>query len=257
MTRFTTAAVATIIALAASAGAHAQTGFYVTGSAGFAKPRDAGIKNENDAAANTAIRTGGKLEDLDRTPVFGLGAGYRFSPMFRADLTYTHRNKLDLSDNDGGSPNTATPGQTFVNADIKNNAVFLTGYADFRSVMPEGLRWFDPYVGAGIGYSRTKVGSLSVRNVSTAGPDLVSTSTPSGSSSGVGWQLVAGVGFSLTNNLKLDVGYRYVDLGSIKVDGGTYSYRDNTGFTATTSNTSSLKGDLRAHELAVGLRYEF
>jgi hypothetical protein len=75
MTRLSTAAAAALIALTAgAAAAMAQTGFYVTGSAGLAMPRDAGIKNENDAATNTVIHAGGSLEDLDRSPVFGFGA---------------------------------------------------------------------------------------------------------------------------------------------------------------------------------------
>jgi opacity protein-like surface antigen len=77
--------------------------------------------------------------------------------------------------------------------------------------------------------------------------------TPSGTSSGLAWQLAAGVGIAVTSNLTLDVGYRYVDLGSIKVDQGRYNY---VNFTPNT-DTNGLKGDLRTHELALGLRYSF
>lgn len=148
MTRFTTAAVATIIALAASAGAYAQTGFYVTGSAGFAKPRDAGIKNDPDSG-DTLLNRGASLNDLDRSTVWGAGVGYRLSPLYRADLTFSMRNGLDLSDSEGNSASSFR-GRNDVSAKIKSRAVFLTGYVDTGSLLPSQFAWVNPYVGFGI-----------------------------------------------------------------------------------------------------------
>lgn len=250
MTRFTTAAVATIIALAASAGAQAQTGFYLTGSAGFAKPRDAGIKNDPDSG-DALLNRGASLNDLDRSPVWTLGVGYRFSPLLRADLTVGIRNGLDLSDGEG---TTASPaGRNDVNARIRSRAAFLTGYLDGGSFMPAGWSAFNPYVGIGIGRAVNELSNLRVRNEAAALGADNTIRTPSGKGTGIAWQLAAGVGIAVTSNLTFDVGYRYVDLGAIKVDRGRYDY---SGFTAP-SDTNALKGELRTHELAVGLRYSF
>lgn len=255
MTRFTTAAVATIIALAASAGAHAQTGFYVTGSAGFAKPRDAGIKNDPDSG-DALLNRGASLNDLDRSPVWTLGVGYRFSPLLRADLTVGVRNGLDLSDGEGNTNSAAsTAGRNDVTAKIRSRAAFLTGYLDGGSFMPAGWTAFNPYVGIGIGRAMNDLSDLRVRNESVANgvPADTTNRTPSGKGTGIAWQLAAGVGIAVTSNLTFDVGYRYVDLGAIKVDRGRYDYPTFTPAV----DTNALKGDLRTHEFAVGLRYSF
>ncbi len=255
MTRFTTAAVATIIALAASAGAHAQTGFYVTGSAGFAKPRDAGIKNDPDSG-DALLNRGASLNDLDRSPVWTLGVGYRFSPLLRADLTVGVRNGLNLSDGEGNTNSAAsTAGRNDVTAKIRSRAAFLTGYLDGGSFMPAGWTAFNPYVGIGIGRAMNDLSDLRVRNESRANgvPADTTNRTPSGKGTGIAWQLAAGVGIAVTSNLTFDVGYRYVDLGAIKVDRGRYDYPTFTPAV----DTNALKGDLRTHEFAVGLRYSF
>ena len=62
------------------------------------------------------------------------------------------------------------------------------------------------------------------------------------------WSLMAGVGVQLTDRAVLDVGYRYIDTGSIT------SQRSDTGFNV---NPAVKFDDLTAHELKVGLRYHF
>ncbi len=255
MTRFTTAAVAAIIALAASAGAHAQTGFYVTGSLGTSKARDAGIKNDPDSG-DTLLNRGASLNDLDRSTVWGAGVGYRFSPLYRADLTFSMRNGLDLSDSEGNSASSFR-GRNDVSAKIKSRAVFLTGYVDTGSLLPSQLAWVNPYVGFGLGYAANRVGELRTTNtdLTLAPPTDATVSAPSGSARGIAWQVAAGVGFDVTSSLTVDVGYRYVDLGRIKVDRGTYDYRGIAAGGDPVNN--GLKGDLRTHEIVVGLRYSF
>jgi opacity protein-like surface antigen len=256
MTRFTTAAVATIIALAASAGAHAQTGFYVTGSLGTAKARDAGIKNDPDTG-NRVLAPGGTVDDIKRSPVIGVGVGYRFTPLFRGDLSLTLRNRVDVSGDDG-SPFTSASGKNFLAAKGRNQAVFATGYVDLGSYLPDGFRWIQPYVGAGLGVSRTRLSGLSNRNSVGDGDDLIAVAQPSGGTSrGLAWQLATGLGFEVASGLTVDLGYRYVDLGSMKVSAGDYRYRNADGSVDVASRQNALKGDLRTHEIQIGLRYAF
>ena len=51
------------------------------------------------------------------------------------------------------------------------------------------------------------------------------------------WQVGAGVGYALNDNVSLDAGYRYVDYGDFTEDG--------------------TKLETSAHELYVGARYAF
>jgi opacity protein-like surface antigen len=254
MTRLSIAAAAALFALTAATAAQAQSGFYVTGSAGLAMARDAGIKNVSEGT-NALLNAGSTLNDLDRSPVFGLGLGYRVSPLLRADLSLSQRSGLDLSDGEG-TP-TIGSGRTDLTAKIRSRAVFLTGYVDAGSFLPPQYAWINPYVGAGVGYAVNRMSGLTVTNDTTGNTtDLgrdTTTSAPSGTGRGLAWQIAAGLGFEITRSLTLDVGYRYVDLGAIKVDQGRYVFPS----TPTNADTNALKGDLRTHELTVGVRYSF
>jgi opacity protein-like surface antigen len=79
-----------------------------------------------------------------------------------------------------------------------------------------------PYVGGGIGVSRFRAEDVAAAGVAGLGP-------VSGSETGFAWQLMAGVGFAVSEAATLTAGYRYfatpdveVDvapLGSVNVDG--------------------------------------
>ncbi len=62
------------------------------------------------------------------------------------------------------------------------------------------------------------------------------------------WSLMAGVGYQISDRAILDVGYRYIDLGSI-----SSQRSDSGGFV----NPAVKLDDLTAHEVKVGLRYHF
>jgi opacity protein-like surface antigen len=253
--RFTLAGALAIALIGVGGSVNSQTlsGFYVTGSAGIAKARDAGIKNDPDGA-NALLNAGASLNDLDRSTAWGLGLGYRFSPVLRADLTVSMRNGLDLSDGEGNT-NTSAAGRNDVTARIRSRAAFLTGYIDGGSFLPAAWSAFNPYVGFGIGRAINRTNDVRVRNESVLNGIAADTTnqTPSGTGRGIAWQLAAGVGIAVTTNLTLDVGYRYVDLGAIKVDQGRYVYPTFIP----NVDTNAIKGDLRTHELALGLRYSF
>ena len=100
----------------------------------------------------------------------------------------------------------------------------LNGYFD----VPTGTN-FHPYVGAGIGVARVKTRFSLDENVAKH------------RSTNLAWQAGGGLGYNLTRNWTLDVGYRYVDNGhnKWKVDGG------------------KLKANTEEHQITAGVRYTF
>jgi opacity protein-like surface antigen len=60
-----------------------------------------------------------------------------------------------------------------------------------------------------------------------------------------------GLGIDVLPNLVLDVGYRYLDAGDIKTKAGTV-----TDSVAGRLPVGEAKGDLRSHEMQMGLRYK-
>jgi opacity protein-like surface antigen len=177
--------------------------------------------------------TGTELNEVGNSPVIQGGIGWRFSPNFRIDGTLGYRGFYELDDSDG-FPST-------FNADITSWALMANAYYDFN------LAWGRPYLGAGLGVAVNKIDPIS-NTVSIPGASTFT--LPGGTTTGVAWSIMAGVTFQLSPTMSLDVGYRYIDLGKIESDAGN----------ATTTGpfvipVSGLTGNLRAHELMVGLRF--
>ena len=140
---------------------------------------------------------------------FGLGAGYRFSPWVRADVTVEPpRPGSDVTLFSGG-PAPAARGQ----ADLSTTAALANVYLDLGT-------WygFTPYVGAGAGYAWTRLDSYAVTGCGapcpSGGVDLAAPTASIGHTQGdFAYALMAGVSVDAGRSLSVDLGYRYLSLG--------------------------------------------
>lgn len=187
-------------------------------------------------------------EDLNDTGVVGGGVGYRFASWLRADATvdYEFKSKFDgklvCYDPVTGGHCPDKYGQpakySYSNEEAKISALttLINGYVDLGT-------WYGvtPYVGAGVGASRLKVDGYRYTN-----PSGKSGSQPGGSTWDFSWALMAGLGYNVTENLVIDAGYRYLNLGD--AESGNAS-----GFGA--SKDKIKFKDIQAHEVRVGFRY--
>ncbi len=209
---------------------------------------------------------GGLQAGTKESSVAGLsiGAGYQFSPNFRADVTYqinpvkrsaasqAFKCVLDYSTNISDYEYGDCIGDSLF--EMRRQNVLLNGYYDIGT-----FGAFTPYVGAGIGaaniatkqsYTATWAGDHSSYGnfkvpVFTDGADTggfhgaVSYDQLSKRSQyNVAWAAMLGTSYTINSDIKMDVGYRYLDAGS---------YTDING--ASTKLTSS--------ELHVGMRMSF
>ena len=111
-----------------------------------------------------------------------------------------------------------------IKTEVETQSTMLNAYYDIDT----GTK-FTPYVGAGLGFAKVK-GTLKVADV-----------TGSESQYNFAWQVGAGIGYALNDNVSLDAGYRYVDYGHWT--------------TEDVEETDRLEST--AHELYVGARYAF
>ena len=107
-------------------------------------------------------------------------------------------------------------------AEVETQSVMLNGYYDIDT----GTK-LTPYVGGGLGYAKVK-GIMTIPAASYY---------ESMDDNNFAWQLGAGVGYAVTENVTVDAGYRYADYGDFS------------------KNDVTL--DTSAHELYVGARYTF
>lgn len=203
-----TVALAALMA-GASGVAQATEGWYGRADAGYSLE---GETNFGSAAANQF--------GLEDDWMQSAGLGYAFDNNFRLEGEISHRfNALDplvVGREDG---------------DVRAFAAMLNGYYDFN----RGGR-FEPYVGLGIGGAR--VDGNFIRHTGLVNVDDKDT--------GIAYQALAGVAIGLTEQLDLDIGYRYFTVQNLEFDG-------------TTSNTTptTFDSDYEHQAVTVGLRWQF
>ncbi len=156
---------------------------------------------EDDVAGGWYLRTSGGVTNVHGTPrgitrlpatdtsygrVFGVGAGYRFLPWLRADVTVDYGTAVSA---------TTVRGVTDLSAATAMANVYWDMFT-FANITP--------YVGAGLGF-----GQVAFTFTPTFG-----TSGGTQSQMEFGWNVTAGLGWAITPSWTLDVGYRYSGFGS-------------------------------------------
>lgn len=230
------------------------TGWYLRG--------DAAISNDTKLAIGNVALPSSK--DFFNSWSVGIGAGYKYNEWFRTDVTVDWRNPRSFTGNTAsatcitGFYATSTTTEAaftsncsdYTRARINDFHVLFNGYVDLGT-------WYGvtPYIGAGVGFNYTyqrvarnwfmaNGNSYDVTFADAINPALTwqynwdqSRST---SNLQFAWSLMTGVSYAITPHLTADLGYRYVNLGSITNYGSFYG-------------PSKVK--LQAQDLRLGFRY--
>jgi len=252
-------ALAGILALAASTAAHAADllppppmpyapaievggGWYLRG--------DVGITNQDVdrlsyVPKDEATRLGYGDEtfekaflDFDSSPLVGIGVGYQFTNWIRADITGEYRGKATFT---GLEKSTDNSDANFYTAKKSEWVGLANVYFDLGTW--HGLT---PFVGAGVGFTHTMIDNFT--DASVANPSLLYTGDHGETE--LAWALHAGVAYDVTPNFKVEVAYRYLNLGDGETGTLTRSY-DAPG-----CNCLAVKfKDLESHDFKVGMRW--
>lgn len=175
----------------------------------------------------------------------GLGLGYQFNSWFRADVTGEYRTSSNFKALDR-YPDAGLPGGFGFNdfSAKKSEWLFLAnGYLDLGT-----WHGFTPYVGAGLGAAKVEIRDFrdfnALRNVDARAPN--------GGRWNLAWALHAGFAYDLTDQLKLDVGYRFVHLGKGRTGGPP-----RAAGAANTTTQPWVFNDIYSHDVRAGLRWTF
>ena len=187
-------------------------------------------------------------EDLGAGSFAGVGVGYQFIGWLRADVTgeYRFSKGFKVHDRINFDAGAGVPGVTHetTQGDFTSAVFLLNGYVDFGT-------WYGitPFIGAGAGFARNMLSGFSETSRTTSG----GVTTPSGGWIGdndkthFAWALYAGLGYAVTPNLKLELGYRYLNLGESVT--GTLNC-----FCGQTFSPLKVK-DLDSHDIKLGFRW--
>ncbi|TDR94922.1 outer membrane protein [Enterovirga rhinocerotis] len=211
-------------------------GWYLRGDVGVSHYE--GGKFSNPAIPNASFYG----EDMGSGAFAGVGIGYQFNSWFRMDATGEYR---------------FSTGVKAVDRDAVGN--FL-GYEKYSGNYSAGLflvnayfdlgTWygFTPFVGAGIGYAHNNLRSFETSTIIVSPFGGASGGTIRNKSHGdLAWALHAGIGYDVTPNVKLELGYRYVNMGKAR-----------TGlvdcFCGTVKPGFHVK-DIESHDIKLGMRW--
>lgn len=213
---------------------------------------DLNADNIVDAGETSYALIGNKVSNasLDNTWLieggYGCGSGSRG---LRAEVVLGYRGQRSLS----GTPLTWDPGPALGQNVLLNPHVPPTGndlhssittYTAMVNAYYDLGRYgsFVPYVGAGVGLAYHQM-----HEVSFTGNPYLTGIIAGDSDLAFAWNVMAGVGYQISDRAILDLGYRYIDMGRAS------SARHNNGGTAT--DPKVVVDDITAHEFKVGLRY--
>lgn len=183
---------------------------------------------------------------IENTIFAGVGAGYQFNSWFRTDVTLEYRMPTDFKIKDQTTYSTAAgtygTGTNDTTGKLSAMVAMVNGYVDLGT-------WyrFTPFVGAGVGMASVNIHD--VKDVDSGNPHNVNAGKNK-KTNGLAWALHAGVAYDISQSMKLELGYRYLNLGD-KLDSGNISCNG-----CAKPFKTRIEG-LTSHDVKAGLRWNF
>jgi opacity protein-like surface antigen len=176
----------------------------------------------------------------------GVGVGYQFNSFLRADITAEFRTSSQyngLFSYQDAVTCATTPGNRCYDryrSSIQSNVFLANTYIDLGT-----WRGITPFVGAGVGLASHKIHGIMDEGWPNIGLGIGRDKT----STKLAWALMAGLGFEVTRNLKMEVGYRYLNMGT--ATSGVIVCQN----TVNPCYNETQKFKLQSHDVKVGFRY--
>ena len=234
-----------------------SSGWYLRGDVGV------GVNANPAFSTNAPYPVGGSdghyNSTLSESALFDAGVGYQFNHWFRADVTGELRGGASLQDLEvcGNCNGTGSQNSDFYRANLSSYIGMVNGYVDLGT-------WagFTPYVGAGVGVAYNKMSGATDIGNSYPNAYAGQPGYPTGGyfndagKINFAWALMAGTSFDVTRNLKLELGYRYLNYGSAKSGGSNcLSGQGTPTFNCQSFNLKASQ--LASNDFHIGLRYYF
>jgi opacity protein-like surface antigen len=221
---------------------------------------DAGLGWFDDVSFSQAdvYDNGGSFleQDIGKQGSISVGLGRQLRSWLRVDLTGEYRVQADIKGYDNLTGTLTTGEYLQANTHYSGDLSAFVGLANVYVDVGRFGR-ITPYVGAGAGFSRVEVSDLETSTFGSLTDPLTgayisetsSARSKNNSEWNFAWALMAGFAMDISADVKLDVGYRYLNLGS-----GTAGASDLLICVCGSIGQQLELSDLEAHEVRVGLR---
>lgn len=241
-----------------SPGAERSRAFYLR--AGFVADGSAPTRfTDADCSSTTPAALYGCENGIDGAPLssrgdFGttggldLGLGYEIAPALRLEALVQHHPRIPF---EGHTNFLQTTDRQDVSAELSTLTGMLAAYVDLTALGLPRAGPFAPFVGAGAGVARLRIGDTHMEFARTR------TVVPGGRRTGFSWMATAGVAVALDDRLTLDLAWRYTDYGSVETGEATGRIEFRDGRPPIPLPLARTGAELRRHGLTASLRYAF
>lgn len=231
------------------------SGWYLRGDIGYTAELENDGGSFNTYSGANGYRAGTlNSESYDDKMAISVGVGYRINDMLRTDAT------LDIIRGDYAFTGTGrdrcagAPANTTCsfagNTDYTGYSAMLNAYVDLATISG-----FTPYVGAGAGFTKVQWDTTTINGECVNGGGACgATADVANIHEGLSdwrptWAVMAGLSYDVSNQVKVDLGYRYSQISG----GNAYGY-DETSMGRGASGVQGRFGDIARHEARVGVR---
>ena len=242
-----------------------SSGWYLRGDIGVGY-----LDGKFDTLQSGVPTTRGTHDSFNGAFFGGVGVGYQFNSFLRADVTGEYRGSSPFSYKDrfcfdngtglGCAPGANAPpsgngvqGINSIRGNLSSAVLLFNGYIDLGT-------WYGltPFVGGGVGVARHRVhgvtdnGSVDFFNAGAlAGASSPLQVSADKTRTEFAYALHAGVGYDVTQNLKLELAYRYLNLGDAQSGLSKCSLASCSG---TPPYYTKIK-DIDSHDFRIGMRW--
>ena len=221
-------------------------GWYLRGDIGMTNQS---VKSLNNAlyAGNTVVNTG---LGFDSSPLFGVGVGYQWNNWLRFDATAEWRTS-SKGKAIGSYTEFCPGGRCFDVYDFDHQAAVALANVYFDL----GTWWcLTPFVGAGVGGARHVISDIHDVGFISNGTSAFGLANADQTTWTFAWAAHAGLAWNVSNNLKLEFAYRYLNMGSPDT---AIVNCNSTGCATTGPRAFYTLTDMQSHDLKIGMRWLF
>ena len=254
------AAIALAAAMSLASGAAVADAYYLRGGGGIGLDRPGGTAfTDTDCSSTSPAALYGCGDGGDGAPYraageFGtgpaveLGIGYATGAI-RFEVLVEYRPDFAF---EGRANFLAPERRQDVSAKLSSVSGMLAGFVDLAALGLPKPGPFAPFLGAGIGAARTRIGKTTMTFPATT------TIVPGVSRTELAWMATAGVAVALGERVTLDLAWRYSDLGEARTPRGPgrVVWRDGSR-EPLPLDLAPTKARLKGHGVRLSLRHAF
>ena len=222
----------------------------------------------NAWSVHTALNGGAfyqEISDIGTSEGITVAYGNTLSNSLRSEISYSYHGRFEVNSQTMYMDTNFNKGDAIgsYKGNVDSHNFMLSLYKDFNFNSS-----FGAYIGIGAGISRNRSDSIDATIIgeyfgTPAGNDLLSYQMPGETIYRFSKQIMIGATYVITEAVSCNFGYKYLDAGDFGTQSGNViaTALKEDGTNISTGNyivaVPSSRGELKAHEISIGISYHF